>query len=80
MITCTTRNIPDITTFQIYDPNGVPVSAALGVFSVTSVTRAYAGIYTCVITSTIDNTTVNETSNVLVQCKLSHIHGGIGRE
>ena len=72
-IICITRNIPNIITFQIFDPNGVPVtlSTTLGVFSVPNVTRAYAGTYTCVVSSTIDNGTVNETSNVIIQCKLS---------
>ena len=68
-ITCITRNIPDIITFQILDPNGVPVSALMGVFTVPNVTRAYAGTYTCVVMSTIDNGTVNEISNVIIQCK-----------
>ena len=40
-----------------------------GVFRVPNVTRNYAGVYTCVITSTLDNSTVNETSVVIVECK-----------
>ena len=70
MITCDTMNIPENTTHEILDPNGVPVSAPMGVFSVSIVTRAYAGTYTCVVMSTIDNSTVNDTSNVIIQCKL----------
>ena len=68
-ITCVTRNIPDITTFEVLSPNGVPVPTVLGVFIVPNVTRAFAGTYICVVTSTIDNSTVNETSEVIVECK-----------
>ena len=69
-ITCVIRNIPNITTFEILDPNGMPVSTTLGVFSIPNVTRTYAGTYICIVTSTLDNTTVNATSTVIVQCKL----------
>ena len=68
-ITCVIRNIPDITTFEVLSPNGVPVPTVLGVFIVPNVTRAFAGTYICVVTSTIDNSTVNETSEVIVECK-----------
>ena len=71
MVECETNNIPDITTFEIRDPNGVLVNAPVGVYSVPSVTRAHAGTYSCIIVSTIDNSTVNETSEVIIQCKLS---------
>ena len=71
-IECTMdNNIPNITTFEILDQNGMAVSAPLGVYSVPSVTREYAGTYTCIIMSTIDNSTVNDTSEVTIQCKLS---------
>ena len=72
-ITCITRDIRDITTLQILDPNGVPIklNIVLEIFTVPNVTRAYAGTYTCVVMSTIDNSTVNDTSNVIIQCKLS---------
>ena len=70
-IECTMDNIPDITTFEILDQNGMAVSAPLGVYSVPSVTREYAGIYSCIVMSTIDNSTVNDTSEVIIQCKLS---------
>ena len=69
-IICVSRNIPDITTFQILDPNRMPVPTVAGVFSVPNVTRAFAGTYTCVVRSTLDNTTMNMTSVVVVQCKL----------
>ena len=69
-ITCTNNNIPAITTFEIRDPDGVPVNASLGVFTVPAVTREYAGIYSCVVESTINNSTVTETSRVVIQCKL----------
>jgi hypothetical protein len=70
-ITCMTNNIPAITTFEIRDPDGVPVNASLGVFTVPNVTREYAGIYSCVVLSTNNNSTVTETSRVVIQCKLS---------
>ena len=69
-ITCAIRNIPSITSFQVLDPNGVPVTTVLGVFRVSSVTRTYAGTYTCVVRSTRDNSTVSATSTVVIQCKL----------
>ena len=71
MVECTTNNIPDISTFEIRDRNGALVNAPLGVYNVPSVTREYAGTYFCIIMSTIDNSTVNETSEVIIQCKLS---------
>lgn len=70
-IMCTTNNIPAITTFEIRGPNGVPVNESLGVFTVPNVTREYAGIYSCVVMSTINNSTVTETSRVVVRRKLS---------
>ena len=72
-ITCISRNVPDITTLQILNPYGVPVHADLGVFSVANVTRSYAGTYTCVVNSTLNNSesTVNTISVVIVNCKLS---------
>ena len=69
-IICITRNIPDITTAEVLGPNGMPVSTVLADFSVPNVTRNYAGMYTCVVTSTLDNSTVNETLVVIVECKL----------
>ena len=70
-ITCITRNIPDISSFQVLDPNGMPVTTALGGFSVPSVTRAYAGTYICVVRSNRDNSTVSASSVVVILCKLS---------
>ena len=69
-ITCLIKNIPDIATFEVLDPNGTSIATVLGVYSVPNVTRYYAGIYTCVVNSILDNSTVNETSVVTVQCKL----------
>ena len=71
-ITCITRNIPDIITFKVLDPNGMPVATVLGVYSVLNVTREFAGLYTCVVVSTIDNSTVNAISTVIILCKLLH--------
>ena len=70
-ITCLIRNIPDISTFEVLDPNGRPVNTILGVFTVESVNRTHAGTYTCIVRSTLDNSTVSATSAVVVQCKLS---------
>ena len=69
-IACTSRNIADITTLQILNPNGVQVPTVLGVYSVPNVSRTFAGTYTCVVTSTLDNSTVNETSVAIVACNL----------
>ena len=69
-ITCLTRNIPDISTFQVLNPNGMLITTILGVYRVPNATRAFAGTYTCVVTSTIDNSTVNAISMVVIQCKL----------
>ena len=73
-VTCISRNIPDITTSEILDPNGIPVMIAVGVFNVPSVTRAFAGTYTCVVRSTRDNSSVTATSTVIIQCKLSILY------
>ena len=71
-ISCITRNIPDITTFQILDPNGIQIPTVLGVYRVPNVTRAFSGSYTCCVMSTIDNSTVSAISRVVVQCKFVH--------
>ena len=68
---CKSRIINDISTLQIHDPSGVPVPTVLGVFSIANITRSYAGVYTCLVTSTIDNSTVNTTSVLNVKCKLT---------
>ena len=69
-IACLTRNIPSIITFEVFDPNGLPVTTVLGVFRVPNVTRAYAGTYTCIVRSNRDNSTVSVTSTVVIQCEL----------
>lgn len=71
-ISCITRNIPDITTFQILDPNGIQIPTILGQYRVPNVTRAFAGSYTCCVMSTIDNSTVSAISRVVIQCKFVH--------
>ena len=50
---CITRNIADITTLQILDPNGMPLDLVIGVIKIPSVTRNYTGVYTCVVTISI---------------------------
>ena len=69
-VTCVRRNIQAITTLQILNPNGVPVPTSLGVYNEPNVTRNFAGTYTCVVRSTLDNSTANATSTVVIQCKL----------
>ena len=70
-LTCITRNIPDITTIQILDPNGMPLDReiSVGVITVPNITRNYAGVYTCIVTSKLDNSTVNDTSVVIIECE-----------
>ena len=58
-ITCLIRNIPDISTFEVLDPNGRPVDTVLGVFTVNNVNRTHAGTYTCIVRSTLDGSNVN---------------------
>ena len=70
-ITCLIRNIPDISTFEVLDPNGRPVDTPLGAFNVSSVNRTHAGTYTCIVRSTLDGSNVTATSTVVVQCKLT---------
>ena len=42
-ISCVSRNIADITTLQILNPNGVQVPTNLEVYSVPNVTQSHAG-------------------------------------
>ena len=70
-VTCITRNIQDITTSKILDPRGVVVPSAVGVFTVENAMRDASGVYTCLVTNTLDNSTINATSTVVIQCKLS---------
>ena len=70
-VTCITGNIQDITTSRILDPRGVAVPSAVGVFTVENAMRDASGIYTCLVISTINNSTINATSTVVIQCKLS---------
>ena len=69
--TCITRNIQAITTSQILDPRGVVVPSAVGVFTVENATRDASGVYTCLVTNTLNSNTINATSTVVIQCKLS---------
>lgn len=70
-VSCDSGNILSITTFQILDPSGTPVPVDfVGLYEVENVTRALAGVYTCVVTSTLTNATINDTGTVTVRCKL----------
>ena len=68
-LTCITRNIQDITTSQILDPLGAVIPSAVGVVTIENATRAASGIYTCVVTNTLNNNTINAMSTVVVECK-----------
>ena len=70
-ITCLIRNIPDISMFEVLDPNGRPVDTVLGVFTVPNVNRTLAGTYTCIVRSTLEGSNVTAISTVVVQCKLT---------
>ena len=70
-LTCITRNIQDITTSQILDPLGVVIPSAVGVVTVENATRADSGVYTCLVRNTLNNNTINATSTVVIECKLS---------
>ena len=70
-LTCITRNIQDVTTSQILDPRGAAVPSEKGVFTVENAMRDASGIYTCLVRSTINNSTINATSTVIIQCKFS---------
>ena len=70
-VTCITRNIQDITTSQILHPSGVTVPSAVGVFTVENATRAASGVYTCLVINTLNNSTINATSTVVIQCKFN---------
>jgi hypothetical protein len=70
-ITCVPRNIPAITTTQILDSRGMAVSnVVLGVVTIDSAFRNASGVYTCLVTNTLNNNTINATATVVVECKL----------
>ena len=66
---------------EIRNPNNISVPTSLGVYTRENVTRNFAGTYTCVVRNTLDNSTVSETSTVVIQCKLdqNYIYGEISR-
>ena len=70
-LTCITRNIQDITTSQILDPRGVAVPSEIGVVTIENATRATSGVYTCLVRNTLNNSTINATSTVIIECKFS---------
>jgi hypothetical protein len=69
-ITCVPRNIPAITTTQILDSRGMVVPSELAVVTIDSAFRNASGVYTCLITNTLNNNTINATATVVVECKL----------
>ena len=70
-ITCVTGNIREITNFRVLDPRGmqVPVSV-VGEYTLMNTLRNASGVYTCIVTNTMTNATINATSTVVVQCEL----------
>ena len=70
-ITCVTGNIPEITSFQVLNPRGMPVTTnVVGMYTLTNALRSASGVYTCIVTNTVTNATINATSTVVVQCEL----------
>ena len=72
-LVCVTMNSPEISSMvHIQSPSSVPrrLPNATHVISVPNVTRDFAGTYTCIVASSIDDSVVNDTSEVIIQCKL----------
>ena len=72
-LVCVTMNSPEVISIvYIQSPSSVPrrLPNATPVISVPNVTRDFAGTYTCIVASSIDNSVVNDTSKVIIQCKL----------
>ena len=69
-ITCVTGNIREITSFRVLDPRGmrVPVSV-VGEYTLMNALRNASGVYTCIVTNTMTNATINATSTVVIQCE-----------
>ena len=69
-INCINGVPPSIGGVQIFNPAGESVGGVTGTYSVPNVTRAFAGIYRCVVTSVIDaNVTKSISAEVIIQCK-----------
>ena len=69
-ITCVTGNIREITSFQVLDPRGMPVPTTdVGMYTLMNALRNASGLYTCIVTNTMTNATINATSTVVVQCE-----------
>ena len=73
-ITCVTRNIPDITTSQILDPRGEVIPSPVGVVTIENAMRDASGVYTCLVRNINNNSTINATSTVIIQCKIRLLH------
>ena len=70
-ITCVSGNIRDITSFQVLNPHGMPIpTTVVGMYTLMNASRDASGVYTCIITNTVTNATINATSTVVVQCEL----------
>lgn len=55
-------------TVQMVNPNGTVVNT--GIFTVRNITRSYAGTYSCIVSSTLNNSSLTVTAEVIVQCEL----------
>ena len=70
-INCITGNIRAITSFQVLDPRGMPVpTTVVGEYTLMNALRNASGVYTCIVTNTMTNATINATSTVIIQCEL----------
>ena len=69
---CVTNDTRPTTSTHIQGPISVPKRFPNNspIISVPNVTRDFAGTYTCIVTDETDDSVVNETSEVVIQCKL----------
>ena len=69
---CVTNDTQPTTSTHIQGPISVPrrIPNNSPIISVPNVTRDFAGTYTCIVTDETDYSVVNETSEVVIQCKL----------
>ena len=68
---CATDDTLPTTSTHVQSPISVPrrLPNNSPIISIPNVTRDFAGTYTCIITDESDDSVVNETSEVVIQCK-----------
>ena len=77
-LVCVLMNSPEVSSMAyIQSPSNVPWrlpnaphNATHIRISVPNVTWDFAGMYICIVSSSIDDSVVNDTSEVIIQCKL----------